>query len=419
MRAGSALLGGTKPVVLLYAARYRWEDHFPFLKPMPHHLRFITLTGVDDWTNLAELLALSRDYPFVEWGALYDPRKAGMAPRYPSLESIERFAAFAQEHDLHAALHLCGPIVKELIEMSDLDDPEHPVMQLAGRFGRVQLNCNIRGSKLDSGSLLCLMDRLKRSESRTRAIVQYHEGNRQFAELLLQNNQYDVLFDESGGRGVQRTSWPDRVWTSFSRPGFAGGIGPDNIESVFDSLRKLPLKSAFWVDMEQRIRDERDRLDLVLCERVLRAGAQFIQAEEDAAALLWPAGDVAVQDLSPLWLHWWTARALGYDVAVPPPGVNEDDADLVFYLERQSGRWTHLGLNKNHAELTKAFHEHDFRFEPFTQGRWCVSFQGWYSPRAQAAVGPELYEAGMRALVTKAFGPRISRQPRPCLKPRF
>ena len=73
------------------------------------------------------------------------------------------------------------------------------------------------------------------------------------------------LFDESGGSGCQVRAWsglPD--WYV----GYAGGIGPDDVtESVTEIMtyRSKP----FWIDMEGRVRDERDQLDMKKVERVL------------------------------------------------------------------------------------------------------------------------------------------------------
>jgi hypothetical protein len=246
---------------------------------MSHTIRFITLTGVDDATALAALTKLSSRFPFVEWGVLYDSRKAGVHPRYPALEFIERFVQFAREHNINAALHLCGPIVKELAQMCDLDDAVHPVMRLARQFGRVQLNVNLKKAPLPFPDLEALRRSLSSAETRTRVILQHHAGNAFYTERLLYDEDWDVLLDESGGRGTRAQAWPNLNWAQVRHVGFAGGIGPDNIEQVLRSIRELPLSCPFSLDMEQRIRNDQDRLDLARCEVVLRAAERFIQDE--------------------------------------------------------------------------------------------------------------------------------------------
>ena len=57
--------------------------------------RFCTLTGADDSTNIAELLALSEILPFVEWGVLVSPSHTGTG-RYPSRGWIEKLVAATQ-----------------------------------------------------------------------------------------------------------------------------------------------------------------------------------------------------------------------------------------------------------------------------------------------------------------------------------
>ena len=371
---------------------------------MPSHLRFITMTGVDEATNLEHIAELSDQFPFAEWGILFDPRKAGNSPRHPSLAFIERFSKFAQERGLHASLHLCGPIVKELVNTSDLDDATHPIFRLARQFGRVQLNVNLKNSNIDPLDMQALMRALtSRNEMRTRVVVQHHRGNESFTRHLLNHNEFDVLLDESGGRGVRTETWPDLPWLQFLRPGFAGGITPDNIGQVFESIRALPLRSAFWVDMEQGVRDANDQFDLAKCKAALQAGQLFVSAENlRASTLPHLQRNVLVEELSPLWLHWWSAKAMGYDVVVPPPEASAGDGDLVFSLDRQSGAWHRVSLTRHHEELTKEFHALDFSFEPLANGQWLAKF-GHSGVR-----GRTLFEAGLRAIVREAYGMSVS-----------
>lgn len=376
---------------------------------MAHILRFVTLTGVDEQTDLARLLDLSVQHPFVEWAVLYDPRLAGTSPRHPSLAFLARFAEFCKEHDLHSALHLCGPIVQELAQMSDLDSRKHPVMLLAQSFGRVQLNVNLRRSKISDSDLESLCSEIRHSEQLTRVILQHHSGNASFTSRHLNHNEFDILLDESGGCGVVPDAWPDITWQHVFRIGFAGGIGPDTLQQVLDGLRKLPLRHPFWVDMESGVRNAQDLLDLDKCELVLQIAAAFMEAEDRATALAHPAGIVHVNDLSPLWLHWWFAKALDYNVTVPPVEVNPDDGDAVYYLWRQQGRWVHAGVNKDEHTLNRAFYEHSLSFQPTEGGKWFAVFEN--ASKRVCVSGATVSEAGMRAVVYRVFGPNLPRQP--------
>src|SRR5688572_12533149 len=76
---------------------------------------FITFTGVDALTPLADMVALSRRYP-VEWGVLFSPKHQGAANRYPALDTVN---AMFQEIEgakfgLHFAAHLCGSYARRI-----------------------------------------------------------------------------------------------------------------------------------------------------------------------------------------------------------------------------------------------------------------------------------------------------------------
>ena len=73
---------------------------------------FITFTGVDQWTDPREMLALSQQYP-IEWGILFSPKRQGVDPRYPPLAYIE---SIVSGHDLRFSAHLCGADARSVLE---------------------------------------------------------------------------------------------------------------------------------------------------------------------------------------------------------------------------------------------------------------------------------------------------------------
>lgn len=51
-------------------------------------LERVTITGADDSTDISQLVELSQEFPFVEWGILVSRRSEG-GPRFPSREWID------------------------------------------------------------------------------------------------------------------------------------------------------------------------------------------------------------------------------------------------------------------------------------------------------------------------------------------
>lgn len=218
-----------------------------------HGLATVTLTGLDRQVDSLRVAALSKAYPILEWGVLLGNRPE--EPRYPSWEELLAWADFKEHHQLRMALHLCGAFAKKWIAQ----DPE--VVQLASRFNRIQLN--VIGKSLDpevvAQSLIV---------NRHPAVITQHNKNNEDLNVFLRDlPNHMVLFDSSGGRGVGVSEWPenlDGVWC-----GYAGGLGPDNVKEELDRIHEKA-GSIYWIDMEGKLRNPNDTLDLDRCEQVLK-----------------------------------------------------------------------------------------------------------------------------------------------------
>ena len=59
----------------------------------------VTITGADDAVDPGALVALSAEFPFVEWGILFSKSREGEA-RYPSAEWAARIGRLFDENPL-------------------------------------------------------------------------------------------------------------------------------------------------------------------------------------------------------------------------------------------------------------------------------------------------------------------------------
>lgn len=203
---------------------------------------FITFTGVDEDTDSAGLVQLADDYP-VEFGLLFSPKRQGLEPRYPKLETI---GWLASELPLRWAAHLCGADAREVIETAQ---SRHDRL-LSFHFQRVQINT---ADPLVQPSLIGNWA----ASRNLRAILQCRGRFPCVASV-------DVLFDASGGRGIVPNDWPKAVNATFC--GFAGGLRPDNVAAAVAAISERATR--YWIDMESGVRDERDRFSLEKCRAV-------------------------------------------------------------------------------------------------------------------------------------------------------
>lgn len=214
-------------------------------------IKKITLTGVDEQTNVDKLVQVSATYPCVEFGFLYTTTPEGRN-RYPSFEWL---AETLPRLNGCAALHVCGSHARAQLGIGRLND-------LIRYTPRVQVNGIL---SIDEAEMLA-------TRSGVQTLITQHTVKN--APLLtVKASNHCILIDESGGRGKSPMDWtpPD----STKPIGFAGGLGDDNL--AFEMSRISPMaKLGAWIDMEGKLRTN-DWFDLALAEKCAQQFTQFTQ----------------------------------------------------------------------------------------------------------------------------------------------
>lgn len=220
----------------------------------------VTITGADDNTPISALAELSAEFPFVEWGILVSRAREGTT-RYPSRSWCTHLDGASLPK---ISMHVCGTWARASMA-GILDWRELPDIRYNAK--RIQINGapdpDVRWSS-DSFQV-----------PGVQFIFQVPNGL-EFAaylknEVLGIRPDVALLFDGSGGRGVTPMNWRPRI-DGFPC-GYAGGISPDNVAEV---VSKIPSDQPFWIDMEGRVRDDQERLDLTKVRRVLEVCAPLI-----------------------------------------------------------------------------------------------------------------------------------------------
>ena len=233
-----------------------------------NNLKYCTLTGADNSINPKDLLVLSQKYPFVEWGILYSEAKMGTG-RYPSYEWIQALIdllRLEENKDANFALHICGKAVKDWINYEDR------IEEIAQHFKRIQLN--FISKNINTIDLSCAV-----VDAHDQTIItQHNKSNLNLYKELGHIDNYAILFDTSGGRGIDdNNQWTEPLPDVLC--GYAGGLGPDNVASQLQVINQLVKGRYFYIDMEGKLRNDKDQFDLSKCEEVLKIVDQFIKSE--------------------------------------------------------------------------------------------------------------------------------------------
>lgn len=234
----------------------------------------VTITGADDSVRPGDLFALSRRYPFVEWGILIRPH--GCGPRYPSAPWVFDLNCMAVRNTMRLSLHVCGAYVRHLL----IGDNTFPYW-MADCCQRVQLNFRPERNTCYPDKFLSALEELQ-CERRRQFIFQIDgtRGNRHM-ESVMGDVDAVPLFDISGGRGIVPGKWPEPRYSNGYEPiyhGYAGGLGPENLAEELPKIAAAVGNCRIWIDMETRVRSADDRIfDLEKAERCLEIARPFVQ----------------------------------------------------------------------------------------------------------------------------------------------
>lgn len=230
-------------------------------------LTHCTFTGIDHATDIHRLVDISRRFSYVEWGILYSPDRQG-AGRYPSSDFIAELLEALPEF-VRVALHLCGRGVDQVL--TGEGTAASLAKSVAQRQGRMQLNFNQSVRQFGADVLHKLFDR----HPNLCIITQHNRANTNVVGMLRGQLRHCILFDASGGRGLQPEGWPEAL--QGQKCGYAGGLGPANIAIQLPAIATAAAGEPFWIDMEGKLRDDSDTLSLDACEKVAQQVREFSQ----------------------------------------------------------------------------------------------------------------------------------------------
>ncbi len=234
----------------------------------------VAITGADDSVSPQDLFDLSVKYPYVEWAILMGREYQGKK-RFPSASWLNNFSANCK--DLQIAGHLCGKYVNEFLEAKlQFIDEDFYFWNVAQRM---QVNTHGVYHPLANPEMLKNWGFAHLPENIEEVIFQIDDVNhhiRLFAEQNIDNREISGLYDLSHGAGISPDHWP--VLSPTFKRGYAGGLGPDNIEEQLEKIASVVGDNEIWIDMETKVRSGNDfQFDLGKVEFCLQACGKYVK----------------------------------------------------------------------------------------------------------------------------------------------
>lgn len=236
-------------------------------------LKYVTCSGANEHTNIKDMIALSEQFPKVEFGIQVSGKKCGQGSARESwlkelIQAIKR-----ERKSIFLALHLNQDWVENFCEgrvtpqlstfLTEKDWAGKPIFQ------RVQLNFKIGREKMPQ---IEMVEEMIKRYPEIRFILSASEANKNFIRKLYHRGQvkFDCLYDESFGEGQLPS---DRKYPLFDDvlQGYAGGLSPENVERELEKIsEKQPYNGKFYIDAEGKLKGENGRLSLERCEHFIR-----------------------------------------------------------------------------------------------------------------------------------------------------
>lgn len=214
----------------------------------------VTFTGADDQTSQEEMLKISREFEFVEWGILF----ASKLDRCPSQEWLAKLP-----QGMNLSAHLCGTFVAAAM---------NGVFESYDSFGRIQLNFY---KKRLQTALNCqpLQDAIKKLKQDV-----IFGGNFKGVEVIPEKLPLNVQFlhDASGGHGVSPKNWPEPI--KNIAVGYAGGLRVENLADQLKNIAEVAKDRSVWVDMESGVRTE-NKFDLEKVKQCLEICSEYFEKD--------------------------------------------------------------------------------------------------------------------------------------------
>lgn len=233
-------------------------------------IKTVTITGADNNTKISDMLKISEQFPFVEWGILFSPKRLG-TDRYPDWNWLNKLSRNYSYDKIRLSAHLCGGYTREMLigKSNLLDAPD--IKHFLSLCSRAQLNFNSQKTEVNEKKFFDLLNCFLGGSF----ILQFNKANKNICLKAMKENistKISFLYDSSGGRGNLQTEWKEPITNFFT--GYAGGLSPDNLETELKKIEQVAGDSEIWIDTESKVRTD-EKLDMKKVKQFIEIASKY------------------------------------------------------------------------------------------------------------------------------------------------
>lgn len=92
-------------------------------------------------------------------------------------------------------------------------------------------------------------------------IIQYNDRTKNAVDALHKTGaRFQLLFDASGGRGIDAKEWQAPIYPGKHNMGYSGGMSPENVAGNLDKIAMVAGNHSIWTDAEGKLKTD-DKFD--------------------------------------------------------------------------------------------------------------------------------------------------------------
>lgn len=217
-------------------------------------LQYITCSDPRDHNSFDELFGLWNIDPRVEIAVQMHPGKVSPEkPRYQWVkELVDKLNRIPQQNP-NFAIHVNNDWCDEICN-GRIPEALYPLF-CAWHYdtkkmvvGRIQLNMP---DKTVENFNPYKLKKLIEDFSTQKFIVQYNKRTKSAVKQLHDAGaNFQILFDDSGGRGEPAQEWKKPVYPEKHTQGYAGGLSPENVADNLTEINTVAPEDKIWIDAE-------------------------------------------------------------------------------------------------------------------------------------------------------------------------